>query len=93
MISWKVWIGISIFLTLGELLMVGRAPETFYFGSLIVGAIAAAIVSAAGVGWVGEASVFIAASAVAFLMLRPIVRGHIHAEAEARRERDDDEAR
>jgi membrane protein implicated in regulation of membrane protease activity len=88
-VSWKIWMAVSAVLTAGELLIVGRAPETFYFGSLILGAIAAAIVSAAGVGWVGEVSVFVAASAVAFVLLRPIVSAHIHAEAEARRERDD----
>lgn len=88
MISWKVWLWISVFLGAGELLLLGHRSRMLYLGSLAGGAAAAAIVSAAGARWPVEVVVFVGVSLVAAVMLRPVV--HRYLEEDARRRSDQD---
>lgn len=84
MVSWKIWLWISVFFGAGELLVLGKVPRMLYLGSFSAGAAAAAIVSAAGGRWPVEVVVFVAVSLVAAVMLRPVIQRYLEEDARRR---------
>ena len=90
--DWKLWIWVSAFLAAGELLVLGKATRMLYLGSLALGAVAAGIVAAGHVPWAYQVVVFAAASGVALVLLRPVLRRAMQ-EADARGARSDDGGR
>jgi membrane protein implicated in regulation of membrane protease activity len=71
--SWLLWIVLALALAVGEIF----TPGLFFLGPVALAAGAAAIVSAAGAGWVVSLIVFGVGSVASLLVLRPIARSHI----------------
>src|SRR2546421_11106745 len=71
--AWVIWLIGACVLGVGEMHQGG-----FYLAPFALGAVLAAIVSLAGTGAAVVAIVFVAASAVVFLTLRPVARRHRH---------------
>jgi membrane protein implicated in regulation of membrane protease activity len=71
--AWVIWLIGACVLGVGELHQGG-----FYLAPFALGAVLAAIVSLAGTGTAVAAIVFVVASAVVFLTLRPVARRHRH---------------
>jgi membrane protein implicated in regulation of membrane protease activity len=69
--SWLVWTIVAGALAAGEL-----HHQAFYLAPFAIGALVAAIVSAAGVGTAGAAIAFIAISVAVLVLLRPIALRH-----------------
>src|SRR6476469_7389808 len=63
----------ALALAVGEIF----TPGLFFLGPVALAAGAAAIVAAAGAGWVVSLSVFGVGSVASLLVLRPIARSHI----------------
>jgi membrane protein implicated in regulation of membrane protease activity len=72
--AWLAWAVVAVLLAIGEVL----TPGLFFLGPLALAAVAAAAASALGGGWVAEIVVFVAGSAAALGVLRPIARRHLH---------------
>jgi membrane protein implicated in regulation of membrane protease activity len=68
---WIFWLVAACVFGVGELHTGG-----FFLAPFAVGAFAATILSLAGVGTAGAAIVFVAASMLVFLALRPLARSH-----------------
>ena len=73
MSGWLLWTLAAVALIVGEI----ATPGLFYMGPVALAAIAAAIVAAAGGGWVAELIVFAGASVASLWLLRPIARRHV----------------
>jgi membrane protein implicated in regulation of membrane protease activity len=71
--AWLLWTVLALALAVGEIF----TPGLFFLGPVALAAGAAAIVSAAGAGWVVSLIVFGAGSVASLLVLRPIARSHI----------------
>ena len=71
--AWLLWTLLALALAVGEIF----TPGLFFLGPVALAAGAAAIVSAAGAGWVVSLIVFGAGSVASLLVLRPIARSHI----------------
>jgi membrane protein implicated in regulation of membrane protease activity len=79
-VEWVFWVVAAVLLAIGEVL----TPGLFFLGPLAVAAVVAAVASAIGLGTVGPVVVFIVASLVSLLLLRPVARRHIRMPALAR---------
>jgi membrane protein implicated in regulation of membrane protease activity len=77
--DWVLWLVLAVGLGIGEVLTLG-----FFLGPFALGAAVAAIVSAAGAGFVVAGLVFLAASGVAFAGLRPIAKRHLRTPSQLR---------
>lgn len=79
MSAWVLWIVVAVLFAVVEM-----ATTTLFVGPFALGALAGAAADAAGAGLVGQIAVFLAVSAAAFTIVRPIARRHLHAPAAAR---------
>ena len=77
--QWIVWLILAVVLAVGEVLTMG-----FFLAPFAVGALVAALVAAAGAGFVVSGLAFLAVSSLAFLALRPIARRHLKLPAQLR---------
>jgi membrane protein implicated in regulation of membrane protease activity len=77
--DWVVWLVAAVAFAAGEIATLG-----FFLGPFAIGALIACVVSALGAGLVVSGLVFLAASAVAFSGLRPVVRRHARMPAQLR---------
>ena len=84
--GWRAWLWASAFLGMGELMTLGR----FYFGSLLLGTIVAAIIAAGGADWIVQVIAFIVGGTAAIFFVRPWIVHHIHLDRLAREKPDDD---
>jgi membrane protein implicated in regulation of membrane protease activity len=69
--EWLVWLILAVVFGVGEILTLG-----FFLAPFAGGAAVAAVVSAAGVGFVGSLAVFLVISIALLLALRPVARSH-----------------
>jgi membrane protein implicated in regulation of membrane protease activity len=69
--EWLLWLILAVVFGLGEIATLG-----FFLAPFAGGAAVAALVSAAGVGFVGAAAVFLVISVVLLAALRPLARSH-----------------
>jgi membrane protein implicated in regulation of membrane protease activity len=77
--DWVWWLVAAVVFAAGEIATLG-----FFLGPFAIGALIACVVSAAGAGFVVSGLVFLAASAVCFAGLRPVVRRHSRMPAQLR---------
>jgi len=77
--EWVAWVIIAVVFAAGEILTMG-----FFLGPFAIAAAVAAIVSAAGAPLLVSGLVFLAASAVTFGALRPVVQRHTRLPARLR---------
>jgi membrane protein implicated in regulation of membrane protease activity len=77
--EWVLWLIAAVLLAVGEVLTMG-----FFLAPFAVGAVVAAIISAAGAGLVVSGLAFLAVLSLAFLTLRPVARRHVRQPAELR---------
>ena len=71
--AWVIWLICACVLGVGEMHQGG-----FYLAPFALGALLAAIISLAGAATAAAAIVFVLASALVFLTLRPVARRHRH---------------
>jgi membrane protein implicated in regulation of membrane protease activity len=69
---WVFWVILAVILAAGEV-----ASLSFFLAPFAVGAIAAALLDAAGVGAVGQFAAFLASSLLLLAIVRPIARRHV----------------
>src|SRR5919107_2945592 len=69
--DWLVWLIVAVVFGVGEIATLG-----FFLAPFAGGAAAAALVSAAGVPFVGSLAVFLVISVVLLTALRPLARSH-----------------
>ena len=69
--EWLVWLIVAVIFGVGEIATLG-----FFLAPFAGGAVVAAVVSAAGVGFVGSLAVFLVISIVLLAALRPLARSH-----------------
>jgi membrane protein implicated in regulation of membrane protease activity len=77
--DWVWWLVAAVAFAAGEIATLG-----FFLGPFAIGALVACVVSALGAGLVVSGLLFLAASAVAFSGLRPVVRRHSRMPAQLR---------
>lgn len=77
--EWVGWVIVAVVFAAGEILTLG-----FFLGPFAIAAAVAAIVSAAGGGLLVSGLAFLAASAVSFGGLRPVIRRHAKLPAQLR---------
>jgi membrane protein implicated in regulation of membrane protease activity len=77
--EWVLWLIAAVVLAVGEVLTMG-----FFLAPFAVGALVAAVVAAAGGGFVVSGLAFLAVSGAAFMGLRPIAKRHMRLPAELR---------
>ena len=77
--QWIVWLIIAVAFAVGEVLTMG-----FFLAPFAAGAVVAAVVAAAGAGFVVSGLSFLAVSTLAFMALRPVARRHLKLPAELR---------
>ncbi|HEV2062528.1 MAG TPA: NfeD family protein [Solirubrobacteraceae bacterium] len=77
--QWIVWLIISVVFAVGEVLTL-----SFFLAPFAVGALVAALVAAAGGGFVVAGLAFLAVSTLAFAAMRPVARRHMRLPAELR---------
>ena len=77
--EWIVWLILGVLFAVGEVLTMG-----FFLAPFAVGALVAAVIAAAGAGFVVSGLAFLAVSSLAFLALRPIARRHLKLPAQLR---------
>ncbi len=77
--EWVAWVIVAVVFAVGEILTLG-----FFLGPFAIAAALAAIVSAAGAPLLVSGLVFLIASAVTFVGLRPLVRRHSRLPAQLR---------
>jgi len=78
--AWALWVLAAVVFAGAELF----TPGLFVAILLVLPALAAALLAAAGVGAVAQLLVFAAGSAASVLLLRPIARRHMHMPAQLR---------
>jgi membrane protein implicated in regulation of membrane protease activity len=71
--AWVVWVILAVVLAVGEILSL-----SFFLAPFAVGAIAAALLDAAGVGAVGQFAAFLASAGLLLSIVRPIARRHVN---------------
>jgi membrane protein implicated in regulation of membrane protease activity len=71
--AWVIWVIAACVFAAGEI-----ATTSFFLGPFAVGAVAAAILAALGVGWALSAIVFLIVSILVLMTLRPVARRHLH---------------
>lgn len=76
---WVIWIVAAVALAIGEMVTV-----SFFLGPFAGGALLAAIVALAGGGWVPSTLVFLLASVLLLLFVRPVARRHLRQPAALR---------
>jgi membrane protein implicated in regulation of membrane protease activity len=69
--DWLLWLILAVVFGIGEIATLG-----FFLAPFAGGAAVAAVVSAAGVPFVGSAAIFLVISIVLLLALRPLARSH-----------------
>jgi membrane protein implicated in regulation of membrane protease activity len=67
--EWLLWLILAVVFGVGEIATLG-----FFLAPFAGGAAIAAVVSAAGVGFVGSAAIFLLVSVILLLALRPVAR-------------------
>src|SRR3712207_36397 len=77
--QWIVWLIIPVLFAVGEGLTMG-----FFLAPFAAGAVVAAVIAAAGAGFVVSGPLFLAVSSPAFMALRPVARRHMKLPAELR---------
>jgi membrane protein implicated in regulation of membrane protease activity len=70
--AWVFWVVLAVILAVGEVVSL-----SFFLAPFAVGAVAAALLDAAGVGALGQFGAFIASSLLLLSIVRPIARLHI----------------
>jgi len=72
--DWGVWIIVTAFFMIGELV----TPGLFFLGAVVPAAVAAALIAAlgGGIGW--QLGAFVVGSAASLGLLRPIAVRHVH---------------
>jgi membrane protein implicated in regulation of membrane protease activity len=70
--EWLVWLILAVIFGVGEIVTLG-----FFLAPFAGGAAVAAVVSAAGVPFVGSLAVFLAISVILLAALRPLARRHL----------------
>jgi len=70
--AWVFWVILAVVLAAGEVVTLG-----FFLAPFAVGAIAAALLDAAGVGAIGQFAAFVAGSLLLLGIVRPIARRHV----------------
>ena len=70
--AWVIWVILAVILAVGEILSL-----SFFLAPFAVGAVAAALLDAAGVGAVGQFGAFLASSLLLLGIVRPIARRHV----------------
>jgi membrane protein implicated in regulation of membrane protease activity len=71
--AWVLWVILAVALAAGEVVSL-----SFFLAPFAVGAIAAALLDAAGVGNVGQFTAFAAGSLLLLGLVRPIARRHVN---------------
>jgi membrane protein implicated in regulation of membrane protease activity len=71
--AWVFWVVLAVILAVGEVLSL-----SFFLAPFAAGALAAALLDAAGVGAGGQFAAFIASSVLLLGIVRPIARRHIN---------------
>ncbi|HEY8581837.1 MAG TPA: NfeD family protein [Capillimicrobium sp.] len=69
---WVIWIVAAVALAVGEMVTV-----SFFLGPFAAGALLAAIVALVGGGWVISTVVFLVASILLLLFVRPVAKRHL----------------
>ena len=69
---WVFWVILAVILAAGEVVSL-----SFFLAPFAVGAIAAALLDAAGVGAIGQFAAFLASSLLLLAIVRPIARRHV----------------
>src|SRR5918997_6891149 len=69
--EWLLWLILAVVFGVGEIVTLG-----FFLAPFAGGAAVAALVSAAGVGFVGSLAVFLVVSVILLAALRPLARSH-----------------
>ena len=77
--DWVIWLIVAVAFGVGEVLTL-----SFFLGPFAVGALVAAVVSAAGAGLVAAGIVFLVVSLLVLLTLRPVARRHLRQPAALR---------
>ena len=77
--AWIVWLILAVAFAVGEVLTMG-----FFLAPFAVGAVVAAVIAAAGGGFVVAGLTFLAVSTASFMALRPVARRHMRLPAELR---------
>jgi membrane protein implicated in regulation of membrane protease activity len=77
--DWVIWLLVGVALGVGEVLTL-----SFFLGPFAIGALVAALLSAAGVGPVVAGVAFLVVSTLALLTLRPVARRHVRTPAALR---------
>ena len=70
--AWVFWVILAVVLAVGEVVSL-----SFFLAPFALGAIAAALLDAAGVGAVGQFAAFVASSVLLLGIVRPIARRHV----------------
>jgi membrane protein implicated in regulation of membrane protease activity len=70
--AWVFWVILAVILAVGEIVSL-----SFFLAPFAIGAVAAALLDAAGVGAVGQFAAFLASSALLLAIVRPIARRHV----------------
>jgi membrane protein implicated in regulation of membrane protease activity len=71
--AWVFWVILAVVLAVGEVVSL-----SFFLAPFAVGAIAAALLDAAGVGAIGQFAAFVASSLLLLGIVRPIARRHVN---------------
>jgi membrane protein implicated in regulation of membrane protease activity len=71
--AWVFWVILAVVLAVGEVVSL-----SFFLAPFAVGAIAAALLDAAGVGALGQFAAFLASSLLLLGIVRPIARRHVN---------------
>ena len=70
--AWVFWVILAVILAAGEVVSL-----SFFLAPFAIGAVAAALLDAAGVGAVGQFAAFLASSLLLLSIVRPIARRHV----------------
>lgn len=70
--AWVFWVILAVILAAGEVVSL-----SFFLAPFAIGAVAAALLDAAGVGAVGQFAAFLASSLLLLGIVRPIARRHV----------------
>ncbi len=71
--AWVFWVVLAVILAVGEVVSL-----SFFLAPFAIGALAAGLLDAAGVGAVGQFAAFIASSLLLLGIVRPIARRHVN---------------
>jgi membrane protein implicated in regulation of membrane protease activity len=70
--AWVFWVILAVILAVGEIVSL-----SFFLAPFAIGAVAAALLDAAGVGAGGQFAAFLASSLLLLAIVRPIARRHV----------------